>query len=218
MFNFRHSRRISYAPGQMDLLKYKTNILEPILIYTPKKWYIQVHCFAYADIIEPLSHLHIPPYEFKFHTQPRILLTFRLNVFRILFRKKTAQYCSELTRHSHYQSNHLDPLFNSIMMKSICTWFLDTETTRLQIFSKVYQNAPKKRTNSFAYTMQSSPNLSKPLPLNLFLFYRSFKVVEFSGKLEPLRNGPFKILHKPTEVTYELLTQAGKTFTHIEVI
>ena len=63
--------------------------------------------------------------------------------------------------------------------------------------------------------MQNSPNLDKPLTLNSFVLHQIFHVVQFSHKLEPFHNGPFKITYKPTEVTYELLTQDGKTFhTH----
>ena len=63
--------------------------------------------------------------------------------------------------------------------------------------------------------MQKSPNLDKPLPLNLFVFHRNIKANPFSDNLEPLRNGPFKTINKSAEVTFELLTQDGETFhTH----
>ena len=58
--------------------------------------------------------------------------------------------------------------------------------------------------------MQNSPNLDKPLPLNSIVLHRNFGVVQFPDKLKPLRNGPFKLLNKPTEVTYELVTSDGK--------
>ena len=99
------------------------------------------------------------------------------------------------------------------MLKPISTWFLSIDTAMLQIYSKVYQNALKK--NSLAYTMQNSPNLDTSLPLNLFVLHRNFEVVQFSDELKPLRDGPFKIVNQPTEVTYEFLTQDGLTFhTH----
>ena len=63
--------------------------------------------------------------------------------------------------------------------------------------------------------MEISPNLDKPLPVNSFVLHRKSKAVQFSDKLQPLRNGPFKLIKKPTGATYELLKQDGKTLhTH----
>ena len=60
--------------------------------------------------------------------------------------------------------------------------------------------------------MQDTPNLDKPFTLKSFVLRRYFKAVRFSDKLKHLQNGPSKIINKPTEVMYELLTQGGKTF------
>ena len=47
------------------------------------------------------------------------------------------------------------------------------------------------------------------------MIHTNFKPVNFSKKLKPLRNGPYKILNHLFEVTYELLSQVGSTFqTH----
>ena len=56
-------------------------------------------------------------------------------------------------------------MFRSMMLKPISTRFLAIETARFQVYSKVNQYALKKL-NSFANTMQNSPNLDKPIPLN----------------------------------------------------
>ena len=53
--------------------------------------------------------------------------------------------------------------------------------------------------------------MDKPLLLNSFALHPFFEAVQFSQKLKPLRNGLLKIIIKRTEVTYELLKQAGKT-------
>ena len=63
--------------------------------------------------------------------------------------------------------------------------------------------------------MQNLPNLDKPIPVNSVVLHRIFKALHFSDKLKPLRNGPFKKLNKPREVTHKLLTQDRKRFnTH----
>ena len=54
--------------------------------------------------------------------------------------------------------------------------------------------------------MQNSSNLDEPLPLNSFDFHRDFEVVQLSNKRKQLRNIPYKIFNKPTDVTYETLT------------
>ena len=85
------------------------------------------------------------------------------------------------------------------------------ETSMLQLRSKIYQYALKKL-NSLSNTMQDTPNLDEATPLKSFVFYRKFKAAHFCDKLKKVRNGPFNIIIKPTEVTYELLMQDRKTF------
>ena len=51
--------------------------------------------------------------------------------------------------------------------------------------------------------------------MNSFVLRQNTKAVRFLNKLKPRRNGLFKFFKKLTEVTYEILTQIGKTFhTH----
>ena len=52
----------------------------------------------------------------------------------------------------------------------------------------------------------------KPLPLGTFVLKRNFTHVHFSDKPKPLRIGPYKMLDRLTDVTYELLSQNGSTF------
>ena len=76
--------------------------------------------------------------------QPRIPLSFQLHFSRNSLPECTAQYCSDMSPHSHYQSTDINPLFHSIKLKPISTWSLAFETAMLQIYSNVYQNALEK--------------------------------------------------------------------------
>ena len=76
-----------------------------------------------------------------FLTQPHIPLIFQKISSRNPFRDGTAQYCSDLPSHSHYQPSDINSLFKSIMMKPISTWLLAIETSMLQTFPKVYPKA-----------------------------------------------------------------------------
>ena len=49
------------------------------------------------------------------------------------------------------------------------------------------------------------------LALFTLVLKRHFAHVHFSDKLKPLRIGPYKILHRLSDVTYELLAQDGST-------
>ena len=51
----------------------------------------------------------------------------------------------------------------------------------------------------------------KPLPIGTFVLKRNFTHVHFSDKLKPLRIGPYKIIDRLSDVTYELLAQDGST-------
>ena len=79
----------------------------------------------------------------------------------------------------------------------------------LQIYSTVYENTLRK-INSHAYITKTFHE-GKPLPIGTFVLKRNFLHVHFSDKLKPLRNGPYKILDRLSDVTYELLAQNGST-------
>ena len=51
----------------------------------------------------------------------------------------------------------------------------------------------------------------QPLPFGTFVLKRNFTHVHFSDKLQPLRIGPYKIIDRLSDVTYELLSQDGPT-------
>ena len=83
----------------------------------------------------------------------------------------------------------------------------------LQIYSTVYVNTLRK-INSHAYITKTYHE-GKPLPIGTFVLKRKFTHVHFSDKLKPLRIGPYKILDRLSDVTYELLSQDGST-VHVQ--
>ena len=79
----------------------------------------------------------------------------------------------------------------------------------LQIYSTVYENTLRK-INSHAYITKTYQE-GKPLLIGTFVLKRNFTHVHFSDKLKPLRIGPYKIIGRLSDVTYELLAQDGST-------
>ena len=73
----------------------------------------------------------------------------------------------------------------------------------LQIYSTVYENTLPK-INSHAY-------ITKTHHEGTFVLKRNFTQIHFSDKLKPLRIGPYKIIDRLSDVTYELLSQDGST-------
>ena len=61
------------------------------------------------------------------------------------------------------------------------------------------------------YKMQDTRNFDNPQPINSFVLHRNVKIIPFSDKIKPLRNGPFKFNNNPTDVTHKKLTQERKT-------
>ena len=100
----------------------------------------------------------------------------------------------------------MHPLFNRIRLKASSTCCFGIETAVQQNYSTVYQKGFKK-IGFLAYTMPDAPNFNKPLPLSSVASHQFFEVVRFSEQLNPLRNAPFKLNNKPTEVRYEISTQ-----------
>ena len=126
-------------------------------------------------------------------------------------RESTAQNCSDFPLHSSHRSTDFNPLFHSIMLKSHSSRFLLLEAAMLQSYSIEYQNAMRE-SNSFAYTLYSSPKVDIVFPLKSLVLHQTFNAIHFSGKPKPPSNGPFTIVNNPVEVTCEVLTQEGKTF------
>ena len=71
MFNFCKSPRTSDALGTNGLVevenKASSTNLRMLLHDTSGNWSVQLYLFAYAHNNQPLSHLHISPYERVFH-------------------------------------------------------------------------------------------------------------------------------------------------------
>ena len=209
----RHSPRTASSPWTNGLVEVQNRNLgthlRMFLHDTPKDWAFQVHMYAYAHNSQPLSELNISPHEIVFHTRPRIPLTFDLNHTRDTLKTCISRYCAQLPEHSHFDKTDLNPFFYKTLSKPIPQWFLAVETAMLQIYSTVYENTLRK-INSHAYITKTYHE-GKPLPIGTFVLKRNFTHVHFSDKLKPLRIGPYKIINRLSDVTYELLAQDGST-------
>ena len=212
----RQSPRTPYAPWTNGLVENQNRNLGThlrlFLNNTPENWSTQVHMYAYAHNSQPLSELNLSPYEIVFHTIPRIPINFELNLQRDTYRNCTSQYCQELPLHTHYDKSNLNPFFHKILSKPIPQWILATETAMIQIYHTVYENT-KRKINSFAYFNKTYHN-PRPLDIGTFVLKKNFLHVHFSDKLKPLRIGPFKIINKLSDITYEIVNQDGYT-SHI---
>ena len=77
----------------------------------------------------------------------------------------------------------------------------------LQTFSTVHEHT-LERTISHAYITHTDDE-GKPLPLGTSVLKRNFSHIHLPDKRKPLRIGPYKILDRLSDVTYELLSQDG---------
>ena len=68
----------------------------------------------------------------------------------------------------------------------------------------------KRKINSFAY-FNKTYNNARPLDIGTFVSKRNYLHVHFLDKLKPLRIGPFKIINKIPDITYEIVNQDGYT-------
>ena len=84
------------------------------------------------------------------------------------------------------------------------------ETAMLQIYSIVHNHTLKKIISQAYIT--NTYHEGKLRPLGIFVLKRIFTHVHFSDKRKPLRIGPYKILNRLSDVTYEFLSQDGSAF------
>ena len=75
--------------------------------------------YAYAQITYPLSQPNFSPYQFVFHSHPRIPLTFSLNLPRDSSKTYMVSYCNSLPHHTHYSTQDLNPFFHSLLDKLV---------------------------------------------------------------------------------------------------
>ena len=212
LMGIRHSPRTAYSPWTNGLVEVQNRNLgthlRKFLHDTPRDWAFQVHMYAYAHNSQPLPEPNISPHEIVFHTRPRIPLTFDLNLNRDTSNTCISRYCSQLPEHSHYDKTS-QPVFLQNTLKPNPQWFLAVETAMLQIYSTLYENTLRK-INSHVYITKTYHE-GKPLPIGTFVLKRNFTHVHFSDKLKPLRIGPYKIIDRLSDVTYELLSKDGST-------
>ena len=214
LMGIKHSPRRPYSPWTNGLVEVQNKNLgtnsRMFLQNIPKDWALQVHMYAFAHNSQPLSALNVSPHDLVFHIRPRIPLTFDSNLNRNKNNTCLFQYCSQFPEHSPYDKTDLNPFFNKTFSKPIPQWFLTVATAMLQIYSIVH-NYNLKKIHSQAYITKTYHE-GKPLSLGTFVSKRNFTHVHFSHKLKPLRIGPYKILDRLSDVTYELLSQDGSTF------
>ena len=87
--------------------------------------------YAYAYNFQPLSELNVSPREIVFHAQPKIPLTFDLNLNRNTSKLCVSKYCSQLPEHSDYAKTELTTFFYRTLSNPIPQWFLAVETAML---------------------------------------------------------------------------------------
>ena len=190
--------------GQMTLKKCRTEILELIYVCS----FTTLPKIGHSKFTCKLTHTTLNLFHNSMFLlvklQPRLALTFDLNLNRNTSKLCISKYCSQLPEHSHYDKTDLNPFFYRNLSKPIPQWFLAVD-----IYCTVYENTLKK-INSHAYITKSYHE-GKPFPIGIFILKRKYSHVHFSDKLIPLRIGTYKFLDSLSDVTYELSSQGGST-------
>ena len=160
--------------------------------------------------------MHILPFETFFHEKSSFLLIFERNLLWNKFRDCTAQYCSDLPSHSHYEPIVLNPLFyhhvETVFFSVSCYWNGHAANS----IKKLPIRSSKKI--SLPFTMQTQPILINHYQWT-HLFYNQLSRLFFSWTiwnrfmmvllkfLTSLRKSRINVRHK-----------TGKHFTLIETI
>ena len=103
----------------------------------------------------------------------------------------------QLPEHFHYDKTDLNPFFYRPLSKPITHWFLAVENA----------------VTNLSYSRRK--HSQKTLPIGTLLLKRNFSHVHFSDKLKLFRIGPYKILDRLSDVTYEFLSPDGSTI-HVQ--
>ena len=129
--HFKHSPRTPSLPWTNGLVENQNRNLGThlrlILQDPPNNLSTQTQMYAYAHNTTPNSNLKMSLYQNVFHTQPRLPLSFDLNLTRNYKQNCNLSYCSTLSSHSHCQSTDINTFFSTLFSEPISVWLLAVE-------------------------------------------------------------------------------------------
>ena len=217
-----HQLRHKQLPPQIDFSIMKDNQLKPVhyLVKHEEIKYNQKNdCHPIlADYGEDQFSIRINNKREDIRIKPLDSFSFQSTVpFESKYKRPTKNQAKSLLQQSTILNDtdilsdedepNLNPFFHKILSKPIAQWMLATETAMIQLYHTVYENT-KRKINSFDY-FNKTYNNPRPLDIGTFVLKRNFLHVHFSDKLKPLRIGPFEIIYKISDNTYEIVIQDG---------
>ena len=173
------------------------------------EWPADAKLFPLSYNSQITTKLGMSPYKLVFHQKPRKLIMFTANAH-----KNAQRYCQpnkdskcyNLPLHAYDEDHFHQPQVLNLASGTHTEWISNRDKKHNEIYQKITKKLLQKQNIKNQINSRFTP--ATDLKLGTFVLIPNFTTQKgISKKLQPLRKGPYQIIAKPTDVTYNLLTQ-----------
>ena len=156
--------------------------------------------------------LGMSPYEIVFNQIPRKPVMFTANAHKNAqgyCKPNEDSICYNLPLHTHDEDHFHQPQILKLASGTHTEWILNRDKKHNEFYQKVTKKLLQRQNINNQINSRFMP--ATDLKIGTIVLIPNFQTQKgISKKLQPLRKGPYKIISKPTEVTFKLIDSTKK--------
>ena len=215
LYNINHKPRISHASWTNGLVEGMNRSLQEHLRCIIKgndtkytEWSTDVRLFPLAYNSQITTTLGLSPSQMVFNQKPRKPIMFTANSS-----KNTQEYCQatkesmcyNVPLHTHDEDHFDHPQILKLASGTHTELILNRDKKHNEIYQKIVKKLLQRQNIHSQMNSRFTPATNLKLKIGSFVLILNFVIQKrISKKLQSIRKGPFKIIDKPTDVTYKL--------------
>ena len=168
-----------------------------------KKWSSLPLKFAFAHKTSVNYTTGKTPYEIVFGTKPQIPMSLKLGLYRNKHKLCCSDFRKDLPSHSHSENNLKNQLLDNLLRPQLSHALLEREPDFKRIYSATFENCREQTARSHAY--RNRFKLGQNLEIGQKVLYENHRQdLSTSQKLQQRRLGPFTVIKRVTNTTYQI--------------
>ena len=213
LYNNKHTPHTSHVPWTKGLVKGMNGSLQEYLRYIINgndtrysEWSTDVKIFPLSYNSQTTTILKLSPYEMVFNQKPRKPTMFTANAHKIArhyCQPNKDSVCYNLPLDTHDEDHFHHPKYLKLASGTHNDWILNRDKKHDKIYQKITKKVlqMQNKNNQMISRFKTATEIKK----EKFVLVPNFTTQKgISEKLRPLREGPYQIIDKPTDVTYKL--------------
>ena len=192
-----------WANGKVEIQnKHLTQYFRHFLSKNGSNWATLAPKFAFAHNTSVNTATGSTPYEIIFGSKPQIPLSLKLGLMRDTRKRCQSEFCEGLPPHAHDLSQ-INTSLDRLLHKCPSPSFFTRENRFKRLYAETYRVS--RETTDKANAHRNKHKLGKELQIGQKVLRENFnKELNKSKKLSSLRSGPYTVLRKITNTTYEI--------------